>query len=161
MKQPLQFPDCPNPKVPATDHAFFHELKLQVRFSDIDILGHINNSVYLQFMDLGKADYFTRSTGQRVELGGLSLAIVNINCDFFSPAYFNEPLSVITRVSSVSTHSLRMEQRIVNPLTGDVKCIGRTVLAGFDPRTASGTTLPGELVSQIEAFEGRNLRKNY
>lgn len=34
-----------------------HKLKVQLRFNDIDILGHLNNTVYFSLYDLGKARY--------------------------------------------------------------------------------------------------------
>ena len=37
-----------------TSPAFRHTLPLQLRFNDIDLLGHVNNSVYFSFYDLGK-----------------------------------------------------------------------------------------------------------
>ena len=87
-----QLPECKNQKVPAASCGFNHKMPLQVRFNDIDILGHINNSVYLSFLDLAKAEYLTTATSARVEIGGIAVAIVNISCSFFSPGYFNEPL---------------------------------------------------------------------
>ncbi|MDE6316995.1 MAG: hypothetical protein K2L73_01180, partial [Muribaculaceae bacterium] len=69
-----KLPQCNNPKVAAPACEFNHVIDLQVRFNDIDILGHINNSSYLSFFDLAKADYFTKSTMARVEIGGISVA---------------------------------------------------------------------------------------
>lgn len=132
-------------------------MPLQVRFNDIDILGHINNSVYLSFLDLAKAEYLTGATSARVEIGGIAVAIVNINCSFYSPGYFNEPLEVVTAVTRVSHRSLSMEQRIYNPTNGDVKCIAMTVMAGFDPKTAKGAEIPQEFINELEAFEGKRL----
>lgn len=150
-------PQCNNPKVPAAVAPFNHVIDLQVRFNDIDILGHINNSSYLAFFDLAKADYFTKATSARVEIGGISVAIVNINCNFFSPGYFNEPLAAVTAVTRISHRSLTMEQRIFNPQTGDVKCIATTILAGFDPSTATGIEIPQHYIDSLEAYEGRKL----
>ena len=50
-----------------TSPAFRHTLPLQLRFNDIDLLGHVNNSVYFSFYDLGKARYFEPriSTGRK------------------------------------------------------------------------------------------------
>ena len=152
-----QLPQCNNPKVPAPTAEVNHVIDLQVRFNDIDILGHINNSSYLAFFDLAKANYFTKSTVARVEIGGISVAIVNINCSFFSPGYFNEPLAAATAVTRISRRSLTMEQRIFNPETGDVKCIATTVLAGFDPKTATGIEIPQHYIDSLEAFEHRKL----
>lgn len=153
----INLPECKNPKVPAPTCEFRHRIPLQIRFNDIDILGHINNSVYLSFFDLAKAEYLTGATSAKVEIGGIAVAIVNINCNFYSPAYFNEPLEAVTAVTRVSHRSLRMEQRIYNPTNGDVKCIATTIMAGFDPRTATGTEIPPEFIAQLEAFEQRPL----
>ena len=150
-------PICKNPKVPAPTIEFRHRMPLQVRFNDIDILGHINNSVYLSFMDLAKAEYLTGATPARVEIGGIAVAIVNINCNFYSPGYFNEPLEVVTAVTRISHRSLTLEQRIFDPETGDVKCIATTVMAGFDPKTATGIEIPQEFIDDIEAFEQRKV----
>ena len=47
-----------NPKVPAAEFPFRHHQPVQMRFTDIDMLGHLNNNVYLTFMDLAKVEYF-------------------------------------------------------------------------------------------------------
>lgn len=153
----ISLPECKNKKVPAATCEFNHSMPLQVRFNDIDILGHINNSVYLSFFDLAKAEYLTTATSSRVEIGGIAVAIVNINCNFYSPGYFNEPLEAVTTVTRVSRRSLSMEQRIYNPTNGDVKCISTTVMAGFDPKTATGIEIPQQFIDELEAYEQRKL----
>ena len=37
---------------------YFHNTPIQIRFNDIDQLGHATNSVYQQYFDLGKMAYF-------------------------------------------------------------------------------------------------------
>lgn len=150
-------PECKNPKVPAPGCQFNHFIPLQIRFNDIDMLGHINNSVYLSFCDLAKAEYLTEATSARAEVGDITVAIVNINCNFYSPGYFKEPLEAATTVTRVSRRSLTLEQRIFNPTNGDVKCIATTIMAGFDPKTATGIELPQQFISELESFENRKL----
>lgn len=154
----VDIPIHDNPRVPPTDHPFHHITDLQVRFNDIDMIGHVNNSIYLQYMDLGKTRYFEAVMPRGVNWRHINVVIVNINCDFFSPAYIHEPLAVVTRALSISERSFRMEQRVINRSTGDVKCLCRTVMAGFDPRTATGAPIDPEWVTALEAFEERTLR---
>lgn len=149
---PITMAPSANPRVPQAP-VFYHSVDLQTRFNDIDMLGHINNSVYISFFDLGKADYMTTALGQRMEAGHVAAAIVNINASFFSPAYFNEPLRVATAVTRLSNRSFTMEQRIYNPATGDVKCTATSILAGFDPVTATAVELPAQFVDRVRAFE--------
>ncbi|MBO5780481.1 MAG: acyl-CoA thioesterase [Muribaculaceae bacterium] len=156
--QEIKFPPCGNPKVPAPSAEFRHVLPVQVRFADIDVFGHINNGAYLSYLDLGKTTYMTEVIGSRVEAGGMAAVIVNINCSFYSPGYFDEPLAVGTMVTSISQHSYTVEQRVVNTETGDVKCVARTVLVGFDAATAVGIEIPSEVADRMEAFEQRQLR---
>ena len=146
-------PPCNNPKVPAPAVPFHHCLDLQQRFNDIDMFGHVNNAVYMQMFDLGKVHYFNAVMGGEIDWHKATVVVVNINATFFSPAYFGEPLAVLTAVSRISTHSFILEQRIVNPDNGDVKCTARTVMAGFDPSTATGIEIPANWVEALNKFE--------
>lgn len=145
-----------NPRVPAARYPFRHSVSLQTRFTDIDPLGHVNNNVYLAFMDMAKLDYFAAITGSpTADVRDIRAVVVNVNVDFFEPSYFNEPLTVWTAVTHIGHRSFTIEQRIVNPSSGHTKCIGRTTLAGFDPATASGADLQPSLIAAVIAFEHR------
>ncbi len=146
-------PPCKNPKVPAPAVPFHHRLDIQQRFNDIDMFGHVNNGAYLQMFDLGKVRYFNTVMGGDIDWHKATVVVVNINVSFHSPAYFEEPLAVLTAVSRISTHSFILEQRIVNPETGDVKSTAQTVMAGFDPTTATGLELPAVWVDSLNKFE--------
>ena len=37
---------------------FNHSMPAQIRFSDVDQFGHVNNSVYFSLYDLAKTTYF-------------------------------------------------------------------------------------------------------
>ena len=52
-----------------TSPAFRHTLPLQLRFNDIDLLGHVNNSVYFFFLRLGESPLFRdrKSSEYRLE----------------------------------------------------------------------------------------------
>ena len=51
---------------------FNHTLPIQLRFNDVDKFGHVNNTVYFSFYDLGKTEYLLpyarTSTGRKTEL---------------------------------------------------------------------------------------------
>ncbi|MCM1293443.1 MAG: acyl-CoA thioesterase [Bacteroides sp.] len=153
--KPSSYLPSSNPRVPAAEHPFHHCLDLQTRFTDIDLLGHVNNNVYLSMMDLGKLDYIKTISKGTMTVRDIRSVVVNVNCDFFEPAYFDEPLQVWTAVTHVGTRSFVIEQRIINSSTGHTKCIGRTTLAGFNPATAKGADLDPVLTATVAAFEGR------
>lgn len=152
-------PTSTNPRVPEAGFTFRHRVPLQIRFNDIDMLGHLNNGVYMSFMDIGKAAYFNDVMPGNIDWKRINVVVVNINCDFYAPTYFHEQLEVLTAVVSVSERSFKIEQRIVNKNTGEVKCIGRTIMSGFDIATAQSAPIAEDWVAAFTAYEHRPLRK--
>lgn len=137
---------------PETTTVYRHTTPIQTRFNDIDILGHVNNSVYLQYFDLAKTRYFIDAL-QTDPRQAPTVAIVNINLNFYAPAYFTDSLAVETAVTHLSERSLTIDQRIVDTETGQTKCTALTVMAGFDPATASGAPIDTALAEKIRRFE--------
>ena len=155
---PIEYPASNNPRVPEATQPFRHITPIQLRFNDVDMIGHVNNNAFLEYMDLGKTSYFNSVKADLINWKFINAVVVNVNCNFYSPGYFNEPIAVLTTITSISQHSLRMEQRVINTETGDVKCAGHTIMAGFDPTTAQGAEIDAEWVNAICAFEERDLR---
>lgn len=147
-----------NPRVPEPEFEFRHEVPLQIRFNDIDMLGHLNNAVYIQFFDLGKSRYFQDAVPQAVDWNRINIVVANINCDFYSPTLITEPIAVSTTATRVGEKSLTLEQRIANTATGEVKCIARTVMVGFDLDSGKSAPIDPKWVAALEAFERRPLR---
>lgn len=146
-----------NPRVPAPEVPFRHKMPVQMRFTDIDMLGHVNNNAYLSYMDLAKVNYFSEVLPEGMDWRHVSSVIVHIDCDYYSPAYFEEPLVVLTTIVSVSARSFRMEQRVINDVTKQTKCISRTTMAGFDPKTATGRPIDRFWVEHVARYENRQL----
>lgn len=152
MNQPTLLPSD-NPRVPQAQQPFRHSIDIQTRFTDIDTLGHVNNNALLSYMDLAKLHYFADISDGQIRLADISAVIVNINCDFFEPAYFEEQLRVYTAVTHIGNRSFSIEQRLVNVPDLHTKTIVRTILAGFDPATASGADLDPQLTQAVRQFE--------
>jgi len=148
-----------NSRIPELGFTLRHRLAVQKRFSDIDVLGHVNNNACLSYFDLGKTHYFLDALPPSdSNMHNVEAVIVNINVSFHAPTYFHEPIEVLTGVASVSEHSFVMEQRIVNADTGEVKATARSIMAGFDMSTASSMAISEEWTDAMERWEGRKLR---
>lgn len=156
--QPITLPPSSNPRVPRADFPFRHHVPLQVRFNDIDAIGHVNNSVYFCFADLGKFRYMEDVLG-KMDPGKVRAVIVNVGCDFFAPTKLDEPVEIVTAVESVGQRSIHVVQRVINSQTLETKCLIRTVLAGWDPSTGLSEPIPPEWLELMERFEQRPLVK--
>ena len=60
---------------------FHHTLPIQLRFNDVDKFGHVNNTVYFSFYDLGKTEYFG-SVCPGVDWEKIGIVVVHIEANF-------------------------------------------------------------------------------
>lgn len=138
---------------------FRHSYPLQLRFNDIDSLGHVNNSVYFTFYDLGKSRYFETVKKQSIDWRKADVVIANVNADFLSPIYSYEQIAVETCCIEIGNRSFKLMQRIVNTTTGEVKGICRTIMVGFDVEAGVSAPISDEWKDAIRQFEGSDLTK--
>lgn len=118
-----------------------HCTPLQIRFSDVDVLGHVNNTVYLAFYDTGKARYFSEITGRNINWKEVDTVIANVDCAFISPIFYGEEIQVYTGVESISEKSFRLLQVIARS-DGQIKSACRTVMVSFDVKDNKAVPLP-------------------
>jgi acyl-CoA thioester hydrolase len=138
---------------------FHHSYPLQLRFNDIDSLGHVNNSVYFTFYDLGKSRYFESVKKQSIDWRKADVVIANVNADFLSPIYSHEQIAVETCCTEIGNRSFKLMQRIINTTTGEVKGICRTIMVGFDVEAGVSAPISDEWKDAIRQYEGSDLTK--
>ena len=136
---------------------FKHRVALQLRFNDIDALGHVNNSIYFEFFDLGKTNYFETVRGADIDWRGADIGVARTTCDFLSPIYSHEPIAVETQVERFGNKSFVMAQQILNTSTGEVKCACRTVMVGFDVEKGVSAPINPLWKTKICDYEGRDM----
>lgn len=133
---------------------FKHTFPVQLRFSDVDQLGHVNNSVYFSLYDLAKTAYFTDVIDENWHKSGIVIA--NIQANFILPIFFRESIAIQTTTVRLGNKSLTLLQRAVNTETGEVKCTCQTVMVGYDMDTKQSQPIPGECKQAIYTFEERD-----
>lgn len=137
---------------------FHHTLPIQLRFNDVDKFGHVNNTVYFSFYDLGKTEYFA-SVCPGVDWEKDGIVVVHLDADFLSQIFATDHVAVQTAVSEIGTKSFRLIQRMIDTETGEVKCVGTSVMVAFDLEKHESKPLTEEWIQAICAFEGRDVRK--
>lgn len=145
----MQIPDTPR-----------HRLRVQTRFNDYDILGHLNNTVYPALADAGKTAYFCEAAPTLWNAGSIDMVMASIHCDFHEPALPGETLDVLTSTERIGNTSFTLCQRIVCPDNGDaLKCTVRTVMVHIDIPSMTPSPVPQTWIDALETYEARRLRK--
>ena len=135
---------------------FSHQIPAQLRFSDVDRFGHVNNSVYFSLFDMSKERYFMDVVGKDA-LQQVSIVVANINANFLAPIYYPDEIVIQTSVVHLGNKSFTLRQRAVNVRTKEVKCDCRTVMVCFDMNDKVSIPMPDYFKSKIAKFEGHSL----
>lgn len=136
------------------DLRFKHIMPAQIRFSDVDQFGHVNNSVYFQLYDLAKTTYFKDVLGMS-DWGDVVVVVANINANFFMPVFFSDNIEIETATVQLGNKSFTLLQRAVVKGTDEVKCECRTTLVMYDLLTKEPAPIPQRYKDAICEYEGK------
>ena len=113
---------------------------IQMRFSDADSFGHINNVALQMYYDLGKTDLFNelwRLTGVAEQVPAI---VVSLNTDFYEQIFYGDQVVVETSIESIGNKSLRLVQRL---MSGEKLCtLSRTVMVCYDRQNQQSIPVP-------------------
>ncbi len=137
---------------------FRHTLPVQIRFSDVDQYGHMNNSVYFSLYDLAKTSYLRDVFGTLV-WDKLGIVVANINADFLAPVFFTDQLEIETAVTHLGHKSFTLVQRAIDRASGLLKCQCRTVMVAYDTVAKVPVELPEDFKRTVCAYEGKTLEE--
>jgi acyl-CoA thioester hydrolase len=126
----------------------------EVTFRDLDVFGHVNNAVYLTYLENARIGYM-RDVLDIESLEDLLVIVANVDIDFRSRASLGETLDVGARVSRIGTKSFDMEHEVRGP-DGRLVAAASTTLVTFDYRGNSTMPVPELWRDRIEAYEARD-----
>lgn len=136
---------------------FKSTLPIQIRFNDIDAMGHINNNIYFSYFDLGKTTYFETIKPTAVSWTDGLIVVAHIEVDFFSPIYYKEKIAVDSKVTKLGDKSGTFLQQIRNVANGEIKCRCTSIFVTYDAQTQSSMAIPDNWREVISRYEGLEL----
>ena len=140
------------------ESSFKHSMPVQIRFSDVDQFGHVNNSVYFSLYDLAKTNYMTEVFDEP-KLDTMVVVVANINANFLIPIFFSDKIVIETTTVQLGNKSFTLYQRAVDVETGMVKCECRTIMVVYDMATKEPVAIPQNYKDAICKFEGKTLEE--
>ncbi len=136
-----------------TPYHFFHRTPIQIRFNDVDIMGHVNNSVYQNYFDYARLRYFEEVFGYRIDWFDKALVLVKIEIEYQQPVRMFDEIGVLTKVFHLGNKSLQMEQLLVGTDQQDVRCSNRAVLSAFSYQEGKAVELPERWRKAVAQYE--------
>lgn len=141
-----------------SEHEWTVVAPLRPRFRDTDAMGHINNAVYITYLEVARQEYwrvFKDDENYRV----VPFILARVEVDFRSEALMHETLELCIRCSFIGGKSFGFDYEIREQKTQRLVVKASSVQVFYDYAAKASIPCPPEMRARFEAFEGRALSR--
>lgn len=132
--------------------------RLVVRFSDCDPLGHVNNAVYLTYLEQARialwraqAGYLWRERAAAQGSRGEGFILARAEIDFRSEAHDGDELEVRVSLTGFGRTSVTYEYEVGHVASGRLVAAARTVVVWYDYGAGRPVPLSDEVKTTLSA----------
>ena len=122
--------------------------KIQVRFSDLDVLGHVNNTIYLSYFEMARVHYFKELLGEGWDWNKFGIVLAKNEVEYFKSVLLNhEPLiTIYTEHIGSKSFTLGYELHVNNELFAK----GKSIQVCFDASIQQSILVPDQMRMQLQ-----------
>jgi len=129
-------------------------VSIVVSFRDLDALGHVNNAVYLTYMEQTRIGYGLQLIGG-MDVADLAFILAEATVSYLRPAHYGDQLEVGVRVGEIGTKSFVMDYGIRRRSDGELIARGRTVQVWYDYRAQRSQPVPDAFRAAVARDNGQ------
>jgi acyl-CoA thioester hydrolase len=128
--------------------------EIEVCFRDLDGLGHVNNSVYLTYLEITRTRYWWAITGDRSRRD-FSFILGKAECTYKSPAVLGEIIVIESGITRIGNASFTWEYRLSDKDSGRLIALAATEQVWYDYQNKRATRIPEEWRARLASFEAQ------
>lgn len=129
--------------------SFFIDVK--VRFSEVDMFGHMNNTVPFVYFEQARIDYF-KSLGFMQDWvkpdHETMIVVADLQCDFAKQVYFDEHIRLFVKAGEIGNSSVDLHYMGLNA-KDDICFVGRGTMVQISKRTGKGAPWTDEMKNRF------------
>ena len=125
---------------------------IEVRFRDIDAFHHVNNAVYLTYLEQTRVMYLR---GIELFEPSHTMILARVEVDYRRAVFLGDQLEVWARVAKIGNKSLEFSYEA--HANGQLCAAARSIHVWYDFEGNQSLAVPPEVRSKLEQYEGRSL----
>jgi acyl-CoA thioester hydrolase len=126
---------------------FVHEER--VRFRDLDPMGHVNNAVFLTYLEQARIAFFAEA-GAATGLEDMNMVVARVEIDFKAPVRLGQEVEVSVRASRFGTKSFDLEYEL--HVEGELVAEAKSVQVAYDYDRRQPIPVPAEWREKLTAI---------
>ena len=120
----------------------------QVRFRDLDPMGHVNNAVFLTYIEQARAALLAE-VGAATGLEDMNMIVARVEIDFRAPVRFGQEVEISVHASRFGTKSFDLDYDL--RVDGELVAEAKSVQVAYDYARREPVPLPAAWREKLTA----------
>lgn len=126
-------------------------VQIQIRFADIDSMGHVNNAVYLSYFEFTRVYYFNEILGKNWDWESKGIILAHTELSFIKPIELNDEAFIEMEIGNIGTKSFTFHYTI--RVDGEPTTKGSSTLVAFNTKLQESIAIPTEMKASFKALK--------
>ncbi len=131
-----------------------HRTPITIRFRDLDAMNHVNNAVFITYVEQGRIGYFRKVIGREHDWSKFGTLLAHTSIDYLHPILLHDELYCDVEIVKLGEKSFEVHfELVVRSAKGDKLCAkGKNVLVCFDNTQMKTAPVPIDWREKVEHF---------
>ena len=126
-----------------------HQCQIAVRWGDMDAYGHVNNALYMRYLEEARVQ-FLANIGAAMSGNGTDPVIINVGCTFLRPVSYPATMIIKSYVGEIGRSSFMVWYELSTTDNPDQLCSeGYSKVVWMDHQTGRSVPLPETIRTAI------------
>ena len=125
--------------------------RIHVRFSDLDVLGNVNNTIYLSYFEIARVHYFGQLLGTDWDWKKDGVILVKNEVEYIKPVFLHHEPFVHLFVQEIGTKSYKLSYEL--HVNDELYTKGASVLVCFDSIKNETIPIPERMLEGLKKLK--------
>jgi len=132
------------------------ETEIRIDWSDIDMLGHVNNLAIMRYMQTARVIFFEKlGMSANSKSLGIGPIMASVSGQFKKQLGYPGNIRVLSTIDELKTTSLHMKHYVINEMN-EIAAEGHDVIVIYDFEKKNKHSIPEDLRDRIGKMEAKN-----
>ncbi len=125
---------------------------IHIRFNDIDVIGHVNNAIYISYFEEARKDFFSELIDTKWDWSSEGTLLARNEIDYKAPIHLEDEARIEIWVSRIGNKSFDVNYRIIKNDNGNwIECTtGKSVVVCFNYKENKTIEIPEKWRAALE-----------
>lgn len=128
------------------------KVEMKIRFSDNDMMGHVNNAVYLTFFEEARVEFYREAGFVMSNAYDFPFIIAEAYIKYLLPLSLGQDIYIEIGTAEIKKKSFKFNYRIIDKKTANITTLAWTIQVGYDYKNKKTREFDEKMIKNLKKF---------